>query len=126
MLDRLDDILIARTAAKVASDPVADFLFAGIGYFVQQSVGAHDHAGRTEPALQTVLLHEGLLYGVQLAILSEPLDRQDLAPFGLYGEHRARLHRQAIDIDGTGSAVRGFTTDVRAGVLTLLAQGVYE
>src|SRR6185436_16195586 len=88
----LDDVVVARAAAQVALEPVADLVLAGVRIAAAQIDRAHHHAGRAEAALQAVVLAEGGLHRVQLAALGEALDRRDLAPFGLGGEHRARLH----------------------------------
>ena len=56
VLNGLDDILVARAAAEIARHPVADFSFRRVRVFLQQPVGAGDHARRTKPALQAVLL----------------------------------------------------------------------
>ena len=39
----------------------------------------------------------------------------------LQREHRARLHRAAVQVHGAGAALRGVAADVRAGQLQLLA-----
>ena len=66
------------------------------------------------------------LHRVQLAALGEPLDRGDLRAVGLDREHRARLDRPAVDVDGAGAALAGVAADVRAGEPELLAQRLDE
>src|SRR5258708_14206184 len=56
VLNSLDDVLIPGTAAQVARHPVANLLVGGRGVFFEQSIGARNHSGCTEAALQTVLL----------------------------------------------------------------------
>src|SRR2546429_212837 len=62
-----------------------------------------------------VLFPEALLDRVQLAILREPLDRQDGGTVGLNREHRARLHRLAAEEDRARTALARVATDVCPG-----------
>src|ERR1035438_9516275 len=62
-LDRVDDVLVARAAAEIAFQTVADFFLGGARVALQQLTGSHDHAGRTKAALEAVLVPEGLLHG---------------------------------------------------------------
>ena len=45
---------------------------------------------------------------------------------GLDREHRARLDRPAVDVDGAGAALAGVAADVRAGQVEVLTQGLDE
>src|SRR6185312_15513079 len=118
----IDDVVVARAAAEVALEPVADFLLTGIRVLLEQVRGAHDHAGCAVAALQPVLLVERPLHRVQLAVLRKPLDGGDLGTVGLHREHRARLDRLAVDVHRAGAARRGVATDVGAGQAKLLTQ----
>src|SRR5439155_9872203 len=64
-------------------------------------------------ALQAVVLVEGALERMQVAVLGQPLDRGDPATVGLDGQHRARLHRLPVHQDRAGTACRGVAADVR-------------
>ena len=44
-----------------------------------------------------------------------------LGAIGLDGEHRARLHGLAVDVDGAGAALRGVAADVGPGQVQVLA-----
>src|ERR1700694_4266162 len=61
--DRLDDVVIAGAAAQVAVELLA---YGVIGKLIALAVDhvdrRHDHAGRAEAALQTVMLAEGFLH----------------------------------------------------------------
>ena len=67
-LNGLDDILVARAAAQIALELLANFRLARVGTSGAQIHRAHDHAGRAKAALQAVALFEGGLHGVQGAI----------------------------------------------------------
>src|SRR5215204_6265731 len=124
--DRRDDVLVAGAAAEIAFDGVADLVVGGIRVLRQQVDGGHDHAGRAEPALETVLLPERGLHRVELIAVSEALDRLDLRPVRLDGEHGARLDRPAVDMDGAGAALAGVAADMRPGQVEVLPQRLDE
>src|SRR4029453_7024490 len=65
LLDRLDDVHVARATAEVAADPLADLFLVGVRVLLQKPGGLHDHARRAEPALESVLVPERLLEGVE-------------------------------------------------------------
>src|SRR5437763_7563918 len=92
-LHRFDDVLIARAPADVARQRPADLLLGWARVLGEQRSAGEHHAGRTEAALQSVLLFEPLLDRVERAAAAEPFHRCDLASVGLYGEHRAGLDR---------------------------------
>jgi len=46
--------------------------------------------------------------------------------FSLRGQHRARFHRLAVDVDRAAPALAGIAADVRAGKPERIAQEVYE
>ena len=48
------------------------------------------------------------------------------APLRLRGEHVARLHRAAVDVDGARAALAGVAADVRAGEPQVVAQELDE
>src|SRR5919199_2169568 len=125
-LDRLDDVVVAGTAAQVALEPEADLLLAGRLAVLDQSDGRHDHSRGAVTTLQRMVLPEGLLHGMQLTIAGQALDRDDLAAVGLDGQHGARLHRLAVHHHRAGTARRGVATDVRAGQPQRLPQEVDE
>src|SRR5712691_3568656 len=100
--------------------------FAGIGVAIDQIVGGHDHAGRAEAALQTVLVPERLLQWMQLPVGGKTFDRHHGRPVGLNGEDRAGLDRLPIDEDRTRAALAGVAADVGAGKAEVVAEKVNE
>src|SRR3990172_6237628 len=61
LADREDDVVVARAAADVAFDRVADLRLARICIVGDEVGSGHDHPRRAEPALQPVLLPERVL-----------------------------------------------------------------
>src|SRR5512143_2670910 len=114
VLDRLDDVHVARAAAEVPRDRPPDVPLGRLGVGLDQRIAGHHHPGSTVAALQPVLLEEPVLDRMELAVLLEALDRHDLPAVGLDGEDRARLHRDAVEQDRARPAVRRVAADVRA------------
>src|ERR1017187_3499704 len=114
-LDRVDDVLVARAAAEIAVQTVADLFVGGVRVALQQLAGSHDHARRAEAALEAVLVPEGFLHGVQIAIGGQAFDGDDFAAVGLDGEHGTTFDDFAVERDGAFAADGRFAADVRAG-----------
>jgi hypothetical protein len=72
--------------------------------------------GCAVPALQTVVLHEGLLHRVQRAVGGSAIPSivRTSCAVGLHGEHRAALDRLAVQVQRTGAARRRVAADVGA------------
>ena len=69
--NRLHDRLVAGAAAEVAAQRAPDLVVARRG-LREQVGGGEDHPRRAEAALQAVVLHEGALQRVQLAVGASP------------------------------------------------------
>ena len=122
-LNRLHNVLVTGAAAEIAGDAVPDLLLRRVRVLLEEAVGAGDHPGRAEAALQAMMLAKGVLQRMQRAVrLRHALDRKDFGAVRLHGKHRARLHRLAVEIDRAGAAMGRLAADVRAGQLELFAQ----
>src|SRR5579862_796261 len=77
--NRLHDVMIAGAAADIAFELLADRLLVEVvAEAVDHVDRRHDHAGRTEAALQPVILAERLLHRMQLVGSGEPFDGEDV------------------------------------------------
>src|SRR3954453_5483306 len=77
--DGVYDVLIARAPAEIALEAMPDFVIRRIRMVGQKLLRRHDHARRAEAALQAVLVPEGLLDGVELAVRGgQSFDGQDV------------------------------------------------
>ena len=123
---RVDDVLISGAAADVALEAVADLLLGRVGIAIDDLLGRHDHAGRAEAALQSVLVPESLLHRVELAVSGQAFDGQDARAVGLHGEHGAAFDGLAVHLDRACAAQRRLAADVRSGEADDLAQVVDE
>src|SRR5262245_41065309 len=91
LVDGLADVHVARAAAEVAADPLADLRLVGVGVLLQEPGRLHDHARRAEAALEAVLVPEGLLERMERGAVGHALDRLHLGAVGLNRQHGARL-----------------------------------
>jgi hypothetical protein len=126
LLDRRHDVVVARAAAQVARQRLADLVLGGLRVVLEQVPGGHDHPGRAVAALQAVLLPEGGLHRVEVPLGADALDGGDSRAVRLDGEQGARLDRLAVDGAGAGAAVGGVTPDVGARETEVLAKEVDE
>src|SRR5262249_38299577 len=123
---RLDDVVVAGAPAKVALEPVADFLLRRPRTALEEIDGGHDHPRRAETALQPVVLLERGLHRVEQAVLRQPLDGGDVRPLGLAHQHLAALHPLPVDHHHAGAALAGVAADVGPGEPEVLAQELHE
>src|SRR4029077_15622155 len=125
-LDGLDDVHVAGASAKVALEALADFVLSRVWVLREQGGGGHAEARGAVAALKPVLVPEGLLQRMELTIPGHALDRCQLPALGLDREHRAALHRVAVDEDGARSALARVAADVSAGKAYDVPQVMHE
>src|SRR5712691_4501988 len=125
-LHRLDDVHVARAATEVALETLPDLVIGRVRVLREEVGRGHDEAGGAVAALQAVLVPERLLQRVELAVLGHALDRGEVPALGLDGEHRAALHRLAVDEDRAGAALAGVTSDVGSGEPGNIADVMHE
>jgi hypothetical protein len=112
MLNRVDDVLIARAAAEVAVNSMADLIFRGLRIPYQQLVRSEDHPRSAKAALEPVTFPKGLLNRMEFLSLSQPFDGQNIGAVRLDRKDRARLDRRVVEHDRACSANAGFAADV--------------
>ena len=88
-------------------------------------VGGDQDPGRAEAALERVVLPEGLLQRVELAVAREPPRRsRTVGAVDLRGEQEARAHGDAVQAHRAGAADAVLAADVRPGQPDRVAQEV--
>src|SRR5690242_17040305 len=112
-LDGPDDPHVARAAADVARELLADLVLRRVVVRVEQRLRRHQEAGRAEPALETVVVLERLLQRMQLVTIGEALDRLDPRAVDLTRERQAGACDNAVDEDGARAAHALLAADVR-------------
>src|SRR5262249_36643688 len=73
-------------------------------------------------ALHRARFDEGALDLVQLALAGQPLDGDDLAALGLPGEHQARAHELAVEVDAARPALALLAGVLGSGQVEVVAQ----
>ena len=101
--DRLDDLHIARAAADVVAQRMADFFLRGIGVCIQQGLGGDHHAGNAEAALHGACLAEGKGINVLFKV-RKPFHGENVPALQLVRLLNAGLDRLAVDEHGAGAA----------------------
>src|SRR5579872_2170608 len=119
---RREDRAVARAAADVALEAVADLLLGAQLAGVAQALERQQQAGRAVAALQRRVAHEGVLELRELGGLREALDGQHRASARLDGEVGARAHRPAVDQHRARAADLDVAGALRAGQSEPLAQ----
>jgi len=126
ILYSFDNILITGATADIAFEGCTNLFFAGIGIVLEEIVRGHNHAGGTEATLETVLLPEAFLDGVETAFGGESFDSGYFAAICLYSQNGTGLDGFAVEHYGTSATLRGITADVRSGEVEGLTQIMYQ
>src|SRR5450631_2331675 len=120
----LDDVLIAGAAAEVGRQHVKQIVIGNIRLALKHAHRQHQKARRAEAALQTVIVHEGLLHRMQRVAIGETFHGADFFARRLHREHQAGAHRLAIHDYGAGTADAVLAADMGAGLPAILANRV--
>src|SRR6266567_8215375 len=110
--NRLDDVVIAGAATQIAVEIRADRRLVGMGNPVEQIDRHHDHSGRAEPTLKSVVLAKCRLHRVEIVAFGQALDGGDLATRGLRRQHRAGFDRATVEVNDAGTALTGIAADM--------------
>ena len=103
--DGFADTRIGSTAAQVAAQSVANLFFCRTRIFVEKRLAGHDEPWSAEAALLRVVLHEGLLNGMQPVSLAQRFHGRDRPVLRLNGQYRARVHGFVVQQHRTGAAL---------------------
>jgi hypothetical protein len=82
----LKNVQIGATPAEIAGHSAQKLRFRRRWSFVQKAFEAHDLAGRTEAALKGIGVDEGLLHGIEYAMLRKAFDGGDGLTFTVDGQ----------------------------------------
>jgi hypothetical protein len=125
-LYRVDDVLVAGTAAEIPRDGFSDVLFGGIGVTFQERHQAHQNAWGAEATLYGVSFPEGFLKGMQVIHGSQSFDCENLMAVGLHSKHQAGPDRFSIKQNGASATYTVLAADVRASQAKLMAQEIAQ
>ena len=124
--DRVDDLGVARAAAQVAAQVLADILLGWVRVLGQQGLGGHHHAGRAVAALDPEALGERPLHGIEFAVATQALDGDHLAAGGLHREHQARVRHLPVDEHGARRALALVAGPLGSGEPEVVADRVHQ
>ena len=124
----VQDLLVARAAAQVAGERLADLgSSSGCGTRVEQVVHRDDQARRAEAALHRAGLEErAAAPGAAPSLVGEPLDRDDVTALRLPGGDQAGTHGDTVEVDRARPALALLAGVLRAGQPDPLAQHVEQ
>ena len=106
---------------------MGELLAGRVGVDLEVADGGHDEAGHAEGALETLLVDDALLDGMEGAVgFSEAFDGDDLLAAGGMGEDGAGVMGHVVDEDGAGAAFGAVAAEFGAGEAEFIAQGVGE
>jgi hypothetical protein len=111
-LNGLHNVLVAGAAAKISLESVPDVFLGRVRIAGEQLMRSHNHTRRAEPALQSMLLPESLLEGVEIAVGAQRLDGSYFRAVGLDGKKGAGLDCITVQKHRTRSAQRSLAADV--------------
>ena len=94
--------------------------------FARELHGVHYEARGAETALESVMLPECGLHGMQVAVRREPLYGDDIRALHMRGQNVAGLGGAAIDVHGARPTLSRVAADVRAGEAQMRAQELDE
>src|SRR6266576_3152149 len=107
--------LLEGAAAANIGDGLVDVLIGRLRLLLEQCCDRHDHSALAISALRDVIGDPGLLNLVQCAFGGQSFDGRDLLADSFADHHAARSHRDAVDMDGAGAALRNAATIFGAG-----------
>src|SRR4029079_5453394 len=126
-LDRVDDLRVARAAAQVAGDGLADGAVGRLGPAGEERLGGHQHPRRADPALGTACDQERVLQVGQPATgAGETLDGAHDRAVDLAHRDQAAHDGLTVDQHGAGAALALAATLLGPGEAEVLAQDVEQ
>jgi hypothetical protein len=93
---------------------------------LDQTDRTHDLAGRTEPALQSIVRDKCLLHRMKPIALRHTFDRKDVGAVVTDRERKARIDPSTLDDDRTGAALPAVAALLGAGQMKTFAKKIEE
>ena len=124
--DGLEDVAVGSATTEISAHAFADLSDRRVRRGPQQSFCSHHLSGRAVPALQRVLLDEGLLHGPELLAAHQAFHRRDFNTLSLECQRHAGIAGNARDQDRAAAAFAALASRFAAGELQLLANHVEE
>ena len=103
-LDGVNDLLIARAAAKVSLNGASNLLPSGVVVFIEKRLRGYQKPRRTKATLGAPVGRKARLDGCEVSTIGKALNRDDVRTFNLTREREAGQFGNAVDHDGATSA----------------------
>src|SRR5215813_13190960 len=107
LCDRLDHFGVARAAAQIAGDRVANVLLGRLRVLGEQRRRGHENTRNAEAALGHAAAHEGVLQRRQRAAARQPFDRRHRAAARLHRQYEAARDQLTVEVHRACAAVAG-------------------
>jgi hypothetical protein len=124
------DIRIRAAAADIAGHTLADFgvaeRFRSAPDFIEKTGGRADLAGRTIPALKSVVFDKGGLQRVKFAVLRQAFDGRDALAIVRQGQAQAGIDAHAAGQHRAGAALAVIAAFLGSGEVKTLAKEVEQ
>jgi len=124
VLDGGKNARMSAAPADIALERLHDVGGIGMRILLQQSDAAHDETRGAVGALKSVVVDEGLLDGMKLAVLFEALDGKDGFAGSVSNGELAGTAGSAVDEDGARAALAFAAAVLGAGEAKLFAEDV--
>jgi len=117
---------VRAAAAQIAGQSFFDLAVAGLGIFIEQRFGSHNHAVDAVAALHRLLVDEGLLDFVHLLSRAQAFEGSDRAILG--GAHLGHAGTDGVTVhdDGASAALRHTAAVFGSVELEIVAQDVEQ
>src|SRR5690242_10138705 len=112
ILYRAYNILISSAAADIAFETFTYLSFGGIRIVFEQLIRSHDHPRSAKAALETMLLPETFLNGMQTTLWGESFNCCHFTSIYLYGKNCACFGGLAIYQYRASATLRSVTTNM--------------
>src|SRR5205814_1109975 len=122
LADGAEDAAVGAAAADVTVQGGGGLLVARVGAGVEEGQGGHDHARGAVAALESLVVEERLLQGVEAAVLLQALDSEDVFAEGVAERGNAGAHGLVVKEDGARAALALGAAVLAAGQVQVLAQ----
>src|SRR5215813_4163930 len=120
------DADICAAAAEIAAHAHLDLFRRRRGMFFEQRRAGHDEAGSAKAALLRVVVPEGLLDRMEIAVLFESFDGPNLLALRLDGQRRAGINRLAVHDHRAGAACGAVADAFGPGDVQIVPQRVEQ
>jgi hypothetical protein len=92
----VDDVLVAGAATDVSSDALPNFPIRRLRIVAQEFHGTEKHSWSAKPTLQSMVLPESFLQGMEFPPFRQAFNGRHFRPIGLNSEDETRADGLAI------------------------------